>query len=455
MLQIMRILLFVFCARGLIQATEKPNIVLIMADDLGTGDLGCYGQRLILTPNLDRMASEGTRFTQCYAGAPVCAPSRCVLMTGLHTGHARIRDNQGLAGGVPDELSKYGNGHRIPLLDEDVTVAEVLKKAGYATGMTGKWGLGEAGTDGEPNRQGFDDWLGYLNQNHAVFYFTDYLWRNGQRESIAANQQNARQVYSHDLFTEFALDFIAEHRSHPFFLYVPFTIPHADLEAPNLEPYSAREWPEASKTFAAMVTRLDQSVGKILDRLKALDLERNTLVLFTSDNGSPLGGGSMFNSNNGFSGKKGTLKEGGLRVPMIVRWPGMVPANAVNDTPWYFADILPTFADLAKISPPPLIDGTSVLSTLLGKKQDLAGRFLYWERPSADFQQAVRHGKWKAIRTGKGQPIQLYDLSTDPTEAINVAHDHSDVAMKLDVYLSHARTESSHWPDAMIGKKRK
>ncbi|MFM7207812.1 MAG: arylsulfatase [Planctomycetaceae bacterium] len=424
---------------------DRPNVVLIMADDLGVGDLGCYGQQLIQTPRIDRMAVEGVRFTQAYAGAPVCAPSRCVLMTGLHAGHARIRDNSGRVGGVADEMS--GSGHRIPLLDEDLTVAEVLKQAGYATGITGKWGLGEAGTTGEPTRQGFDEWYGFLNQNHAVDHFPDHLWHDGRRVIVEENRDGGRSRYANDLFAEFAIDFIRRHRGHPFFLYLPFTIPHADLEVPSQEPYADRDWPEDSKTVAAMVTRMDRDVGRLLDLLAELGLERNTLVLFTSDNGSPEAGGPLLCSNGGLRGRKGSLHEGGLRVPMIARWPGRVAAGAVNDEPCTFADLLPTLAELADARLPVAVDGVSIAATLAGDPQDLAGRFLYWERPAPKFQQAARRGRFKALRAGRHTPLQLFDLGVDPGEACDVAAEHPDVVAAFDDFLATAREASPHWPD--------
>lgn len=440
------ILLGILSLSTVANAAARPNIIFIMADDLGTGDLGCYGQKLIQTPRIDRMAAEGTRFTHCYSGAPVCAPSRSVLMTGQHTGHTRVRDNSGRVGGAPDEMSESGSGHRIPLLDEDITVAEVLKKAGYATGITGKWGLGEAGTTGVPNRQGFDEWYGFLNQNHAVFYYTDYLWRDGKKQAIEANKNKGRLKYTHDLFTEFALDFIRRHQKEPFFLYVTFTIPHADLEVPSLDPYQETDWPEKSKIFAAMITRLDRSVGQMLDLLKQLGLDENTIVFFTSDNGSPEGGGPLFKSNGVFKGKKGTLNEGGLRTPMIVRWPGKVVAARVSDSPWYFADVMPTLAELAVATAPKDIDGVSVLPMLRGKPQNLNDRFMYWERPPTKFQQAVRFGNWKALRPGPKQPLQLFDLNGDPAEERDVAASHPDLVARFETYLKTARTESPYWP---------
>jgi len=422
-------------------------VIVIMADDLGVGDLGCYGQTAIATPRIDRLAAEGMRFDQAYAGAPVCAPSRCVLMTGLHTGHARIRDNSGRVGGVPDEMSAAGEGRRIPLLDEDRTVAEVLREAGYATGITGKWGLGEAGTSGEPNRQGFDEWYGFLNQNHAASHFPEYLWRDGRREAIGANRDGGRRQYANDLFIGFAMDFLRRHRARPFFLYVALTIPHAELEVPSQEPYADRDWPDASKTFAAMVTRMDRDVGRMLDLLGELGIERDTVVFFTSDNGSPEGGGAMFRSNGPFRGRKGTLREGGLRVPMIARWPGHIAAGVVSGQPWYFADMLPTLADLAGVRLAEAVDGVSVAPTLLGEPQDLSGRTMYWERPAPKFQQAARRGRFKVVRPRADAGVELFDLLDDPGETRDVAARHPDVAAALGASLTEARVESPHWPD--------
>jgi arylsulfatase A-like enzyme len=424
--------------------SRKPNIIFVMADDLGYGDLGCYGQKLIQTPQADRLAAEGTRYTQCYAGAPVCAPSRSVLMTGLHTGHTRVRGNRCAVGGVPDEIT--GGRGRLPLEDEDVTVAEVLKGAGYVTGMTGKWGLGEAGTSGVPNRQGFDEFFGYLNQNHAPFYYTDYLWHNQEKKVIEGNQGGKREQYTHDLLTEFALDFIRRHRREPFFLYVPYTIPHFNLEVPTLEPYAEKDWPERARIFAAMITRMDRDVGRILDLLEELGIEQNTIVFFCSDNGGSNGGGALFESCGGLRGDKGSLHEGGLRTPMIVRWPGKVAAGGVSDTVWYFADVLPTLAELAGADVPADLDGVSVLPTILGKTQDLGDRFLYWEKPPPGLQQAVRWRHYKALRRGRAQPLKLYNLGVDTREERDIAAEHPDVVAKFEAYLENARTESANWP---------
>ncbi|HEX30232.1 TPA: N-acetylgalactosamine-6-sulfatase, partial [Candidatus Poribacteria bacterium] len=290
---------------------RKPNIIFILADDLGYGDLGCYGQRLIETPNIDALAAEGIRFTQCYAGSTVCAPSRCALMTGFHTGHARVRGNK-----------------LIPLRPRDVTVAEILKGAGYTTAIIGKWGLGEPGTTGVPNLKGFDEWFGYLNQRRAHNYYPEYLWRNTEKYWIKGNMNGKKGVYSHDLFTEEALKFIRRNRGNPFFLYLAYTIPHANnelgrktgngMEVPSDEPYSDRSWPQVEKNFAAMVTRMDRDVGRIVSLLKELGIDGETVIFFSSDNGPHREGGhdpKFFKSSGPLRGIKRDLYEGGIRVP--------------------------------------------------------------------------------------------------------------------------------------------
>ena len=373
--------LIVICGKSNAQSKqhEKPNIVFILTDDLGYGDLGCYGQRLIQTPNLDKLAQTGMRFTNVYSGAPVCAPSRSTLMTGQHTGHTRIRENAGFTGGDPDEL-EGGNIHRIPLHDNDITIAEVLKNAGYITGISGKWGLGEAGSCGIPNLQGFDEWYGFLNQNHAVFYYTNYLWKDGQKVLIPENADNQHEKYSHDLFVEFALDFIDRHKNEPFFLYLPFTIPHFNLEVPELEDYTkTQDWPANAKIYASMITRMDDGVGRIMHLLENLGIAENTIVFFTSDNGPDFSkgnkGDSLFDSNGVFRGHKALLFEGGIRVPMIANWPGKIPGDMVNESPWYFPDVFPTLCELAKIKTPSNIDGISILPSLLTITTQVASGF--------------------------------------------------------------------------------
>ena len=427
-------------------SAKRPNIIFIMADDLGYADLGCYGQKKIKTPNIDRLAKEGTRFTQCYAGSTVCAPSRSVLMTGQHTGHTRVRGNFGKAGGV----LVTGSGspqRRIPLEHEDVTVAEVLKQAGYATGITGKWGLGEPDSTGLPNRQGFDEWFGYLNQRAAHSYYPPYLWHNEEKVILEGNQEGQKKQYSHNLVTDFALKYIRGHSSKPFFLYLPFTIPHAKYEIPSTAPYTDKPWPKDAKVHAAMITLMDRDIGSIMALLKKLNIDKSTIVFFCSDNGAAQRWEGTFDSSGQLRGKKSTMYEGGLRTPMIVRFPGKVGAAKLNTTAvWYFADVLPTLADIAGAKPPLGIDGISILPTLLGKKQNTADRFLYWEFPSGGFKQAVRWRNYKAVRLAPNKPLELYDLEKDLAEQNNIAETHPDVVAKIQAYLKTARSDSPNWP---------
>jgi arylsulfatase A-like enzyme len=422
----------------------KPNIISILADDLGYGDLGCYGQQKIRTPNLDRMAAEGMRFTDHYAGSAVCAPSRCVLMTGLHTGHARVRANG-----------------RMPIEPEDVTVAEVLKRAGYATAAIGKWSLGDAGTTGAATRQGFDYFFGYLNQGAAHFYYPESLDRNEETVILEANRDGKRGTYSHDLLTQEALQFIRRRARGPFFLYVPFTIPHAEVLVPedSLSEYRDK-WPE--KPFpgghyaaqptpraarAAMITRMDRDIGCILDLVKELRIDERTVVMFTSDNGPCAAGGqdpAFFESAGPLRGSKFGLYEGGIRVPMIARWPGKIPVGSVTDFASGFWDILPTCAELAGVQPPAGIDGVSLVPTLMGKPREQAQReCLYWEYRGW---QVVRFGNWKAIRTTPQRPIELYDLKSDMGEENDLAAANPDLVAKAQWYLQTSRTDDPNWP---------
>lgn len=420
---------------------KAPNIVFILADDLGYGDVGCYGQKQIRTPQIDRLAAEGMRFTQAYAGSTVCAPSRCALMTGFHTGHARVRGNL-----------------LVPLLPEDRTVAAVLREAGYATGIIGKWGLGEPGTSGIPNRQGFDEWFGYLNQGHAHDYYPTYLWHNEEKVELTGNLNGRKGEYSDDLFTRRALDFIRQHCQGPFFLYLTYTLPHANnelgartgngMEVPDDAPYSAEPWPQPQKNHAAMITRMDTDIGKVMALLRELDIDRETVVFFSSDNGTHREGGArpdFFKSSGPLRGIKRDLYDGGIRVPMIVRWPGRIRAGAVSDQVWAFWDFLPTAAELAGTAPPPGIDGLSVVPALLGRPQR-SHEFLYWEFHERGFAQAIRMGDWKAVRPGSQRPIELYDLGSDLGEKVNVADRHPDVVGRAEAILKTARTESKDFP---------
>jgi len=432
-------------------SAQRPNIVFIMADDLGYGDIGPFGQKLIRTPNLDRLAAEGTCFTQYYAGGSVCSPTRSVLMTGQHTGHTRIRGNHGQTGLA-----------RVPLKASDVTVAEVMKSAGYATAIAGKWGLGEPGTEGIPNRQGFDRWFGYLNNDLAEFYYPEKIWRNEEEITLPGNIGGRRGQYSNDLMTEEALSFIDENQSKPFFLYLAYTIPHSLLEVPedSLVEYRGKfpepaaeatggknNVPEPRGTFAAMVTRLDREVGRVLGRLQKHGLEKNTVVFFCSDNGAPNRAGlaDYFGSTAGFRGHKGSLFEGGIRAPMIVRWPGQVPAGKRSDYAWGGWDVLPTAAALAGAATPPGIDGISVVPALRGEVKERSGHF-YWEHHQKTFSQAVREGRLKAVRETPSAPILVFDLAADPAETRDLAASQPAFVARAKELFRTARSESEHWP---------
>lgn len=423
----------------------RPNFVFIMADDMGPFDLGCYGQKLIRTPYCDQAAAEGMRFTDCYAGASVCAPSRSVLMTGQHTGHTTVRSNMSLR-----------DGGRVPLRAEDRTVASILKgpewrgaydeERAYATALFGKWGLGEPGTTGLPNDHGFDEFYGFLNQQHAHEHYAQYLWRNKTREPLLGNRDGAKREYASDLMAREALHFIDRHRFQPFFLYFSPTVPHAKIEAPELGEYADKPWPEDAKHYAAMVTRFDSYVGRILAKLKECGLEENTLVFITSDNGGT-SDYKPFASLGPFREKKGSIYEGGVRVPMIARWPGKIRAGAVSSLPWGFQDVLPTLADLAEARGiPSNVDGRSIAPTLMGKQQD-PDYPIYFEQVSARrFLQSVRMGRWKGIRTGSNAPLALYDLHNDPGETKDVASTHPELVAKFQQYLADCRTESPEYP---------
>jgi arylsulfatase A-like enzyme len=428
--------------------SSQPNIIFILADDLGYGHLGSYGQKDIETPELDRLASSGMRFKQAYAGSTVCAPSRSVLMTGQHTGHTTVRANFG-----PD-------GARIPLNDSDVTVAEVLQSAGYTTGMIGKWGLGEPGTSGLPNEQGFDHWFGFLNQHNAHSFYPPYLWRNERIVYFNENENGQRQTYVQDLFIEDALQFIRSNKDYPFFLYLPFTLPHTELAAREdmLEKYRGKfddvthpaelgrpAVEESKATFAAMVSTLDHDVGRIMQELKNLGIEENTIVIFTSDNGAATARGAVaeyFNGSGPFRGIKRDLYEGGIRVPLIVSWPGTVAAGSFDEASHVtFWDFLPTLVELAGAEIPDGLDGISVTDSLVHGTPVGYDRPLYWEfrqKPHSELKQAVRWGRWKAVRLSEEADLEIYDLESDIGETNNVAADHPELVEKIEAYLSSA-----------------
>jgi len=413
---------------------RKPNIVFIIGDDLGRADLGCYGSKQVKTPNIDRLATEGMCFTEAYSGCTVCAPARSVLMTGYHMGHTSVRSNPG----------------GVPILAEDMTVAQVLKQAGYACGGFGKWGLGDVQTTGVPEKHGFDVFFGYYHQVHAHDYYPSYLWRNSEKVTLSGNQDGKRQQYSHYLIFEQMQKFLRENKDRPFFCYAPWTPPHGKYEIPSDEPtwqiYKDKPWPDNAKVVAAMTSMVDRHVGEVSALLKEMNLDDRTIVFFTSDNGAPNRFEGLLDSCGPLRGNKGNLYEGGIRVPMIVRWPGKIKAGTVSDHIWYFTDVMETLAELAGTKPAKGGDGISVVPTLLG--ENIVGRkqerhdCLYWEYgPEKRFMQAVRMGNWKAVRPKPDAPLELYDLSKDIGEKDNVAAQHPEVVAKIEACLKTCRTE--------------
>ncbi len=427
------------------QLTDRPNIVFIMADDLGYADLGSYGQTVIRTPNLDRLAMQGTRFTQVYAGSTVCAPSRSVLMTGQHTGHTTVRGNNGVGGVV----GLGGAAGRIPLRTTDTTVASLLQEAGYATGMIGKWGLGEPATEGLPDRQGFDYFYGFLNQRRAHTYFPDYVWRNNERIDFPDNAGHRKRDYVQDHFLEETLRFVDEHRQEPFFLYLPYTLPHDDYEIDTLGRFAdSLSWTPDERVYAAMVERLDRDVGKVLDRLEANGLTDRTIVFFCSDNGAAQRWEGRFDSSGPLRGHKRDMYEGGLRTPMIVRFPGHVPAGEVSDVPWTFADVLPTLCAVANVDPTERVDGSNVWPVITGDTDGRSemDRTFYWEFHEGGYQQAIRRGPHKTIRTAPERDWELYRLDNDPGEANDLAADLPDLTTELAALAEAQHRPSPYFP---------
>lgn len=448
------------------KAERPPNIVLIVADDLGYGDLSCYGQEKFETPNIDQLAKSGMRFTQFYSGTSVCAPSRSSLMSGRHTGHSFIRGNK--------EVQPEGQQ---AIADSVYTIAENLQEAGYTTGAFGKWGLGFVGTEGDPLNQGFDRFYGYNCQRQSHRYYPGHLWDNDRRVVLEANENlNKKVIYAPELIQEQALAFMEENQDKPFFLFLPYTLPHAELEVPKdslLEqyagqfpekPYKGKDYgPDAKPmgytsqaqphaVFAAMVTRLDRYVGQVMDRMKELGLDENTIVVFTSDNGPHQEGGAdpaFFNSSGGLRGVKRDLYEGGIRVPFIVRWPGQVKAGSTNTHVGAFWDMYPTFAEVAGTQVKSYTDGISFLPSLRGEAQQ-AHEYLYWEFHEQGGRQAVRMGDWKAVHLQVKDPtassLELYDLSKDPAEKNNVAAAYPEIVREMMQLMEKAHVESPLFP---------
>lgn len=446
-----------------LSAQQKPNIVYILADDLGYGDLSCYGQKHFQTPNIDKLAQQGMLFTQHYSGCPVCAPSRSSLMTGLTTGHTPIRGNK-----------QWQEEGQYPLPSQSFTIAEMLKSAGYVTGAFGKWGLGSPGSEGDPNNQGFDQFYGYNCQSLAHNYYPDHLWDNQTRVILKGNSGTQSKEYAPTLIHQKALEFIEKNKDKPFFLFYPTTIPHAELVAPeeNMKefrgklipekvykgaepgspnyrkgPYGSQQAPHAA--FAAMVTLLDKQVGELVAVLKKLGLDKNTIIIFTSDNGPHLEGGSdpdYFDSNGPLKGYKRDLYEGGMREPMIVSWQGKVAAGTKTDLISAFWDIMPTFAEIIGTKAPENIDGISFLPTLLGKSGQKQHQSLYWEFHENNGRQAVRMGDWKLVRYNVSVPekmtTELYNLKSDLGEEHNVAAQNPQIVDKMLRIMEQSRVPS-------------
>ena len=453
-----------------------PNIIYILADDLGYGDLGSYGQEKIETPHLDKIASEGMRFTQHYSGQAVCAPARCSLLTGKHQGHAYIRNNK--------ELPQEG---QTPIPGDTFTIAKMLKTKGYATACVGKWGLGYPGSEGDPNNQGFDLFFGNNCQRHAHQFYRNYLWKNDQKVMYPENKDISGPNYSADEMRKEALQFIDENKDGPFFLYYATPIPHVSLQVPDesLKQYEGR-WPEKpykgrynAKTgkgytghatpraaYAAMVSHMDRNIGMLMAKLDEHGLTDNTIVMFASDNGATYAGGAdpkFFNGAPNMRGLKGQLYEGGIRVPFIARWPGQIAAGSTSEHISAFWDILPTFAEIVGAEVPSDVDGISLLPTLTGQGEQAQHEALYWEFNSAHYnggQIAVRMGDWKAVKVnqvsrGKGKKkkdapfhgaLELYNLKDDPKESNNLAAQYPELVDRMEAIIRREHTASELFP---------
>lgn len=450
-----------FAASTFAKESRLPNVLFILVDDMGFGELGCYGQKVLETPRLDSLASQGMLFTQFYAGSTVCAPSRSVLMTGLHTGHTRVRGN--------DRGRAYLGQ---TLVEEDLTLAELFQESGYRTALVGKWGLGELGSSGVPNRQGFETYYGFLNQAHAHNHFPSFLIRDGEREVLpndlvqvgdveGAGYSKNQLVYANDLFFAEAKSVVRRFKDDPFFLYLALTIPHANneasnelgdgMEVPNYGRFAGEDWPRFHKGHAEMNARIDEGVGGLLDLLDELGLSENTIVVFTSDNGPHNEGGfgynpEFFDTNGSLSGIKRDLKDGGIRVPMIVRWPGVVEAGSVESHVSYFADFMPTFSKVLG-SDLQETDGLSLLPVLTGQGKQEEHPFLYWEFYGNPRSQAVLlEGRWKGIRSfGPSRSFELYDLSADPGEYWNRADSFPETVERIKAIMDSQHVPNEAW----------
>lgn len=446
------------------QAYSRPNIIFIMADDMGYGEAGCYGQKIIQTPNIDKIAAEGILFTQFYSGQAVCAPARCSLLTGYHMGHSYIRNN-----GQPKErnpITPFPGQNPIP--DSVLTIGEILQQKGYVTAAIGKWGLGNTGTSGDPNNQGFNLFYGYKCQVHAHNHYPSFMWRNDKMEQIEGNDGKSLRGkhHSQDLFTKEALRFIKENKDQPFFLYLPFIIPHLSIQTTDKfldmykdkipeTPYKHHGYlknPYPHAAYAGMITQMDDAIGQIMNEIKKLGLSKNTLIIFTSDNGpayNRLGGSDdkFFNSAGGLRGLKGDLFEGGIWEPMVASWPGKIKPGTVTDLPFAFWDVLPTLCDVAGTDKPENIDGISFLPTLTGKGTQKIHKNLYWEFKSYGGQAAMIKGDWKVVirdlsSKKKGVSVYLFNLKNDKEEQHDMASENPELVKEILQEMKQARVPS-------------
>ena len=458
-MSVRHILYVLFLAILTATARTQPNVIYIMADDLGYGDLSCYGQRHFTTPNIDRLATEGIKFTAHYSGSTVCAPSRCSLMTGLHTGNCFVRGNK--------EIRPVGQ-HPMPA--DTLTVAEVFKKQGYATGAFGKWGLGSPGSEGDPIHQGFDRFYGYNCQRNAHTFYPKWLYDDLEQVKLDG------KTYSHDLIADQALKWIREQKDTPFFCYLPITIPHAAMHVPEeytapfrkqfaeyenvIGRYSGPQVKNPVAAFAGMMVKFDETIGELLDLLEELGIDENTIVMFTSDNGPHKEGGhrpEVFDSNGPLKGLKRDLTEGGIRVPFMARWPGKIKPGTTTEHLAGFWDFLPTCCDLIGAEVPAGLDGISYLPALLGKERDQKKHeYLYWEFFERGGKRAVRFGKWKAIQVNVHKdangPIQLFDLDKDLGETTDLAAKFPEVLDRAKKYFADAHSPSEIWAFKSLGE---
>ena len=432
---------------------DRPNIIFILADDMGYGDLSCYGSEYVKTPNIDQLAATGTRFTQCYAGSGISSPSRCSLMTGKNTGHTRIRDNQCKAGGIQGiKVNPRGDTtyiRRVNLLAEDTTIATVLSAAGYRTCLVNKWHLDGYDPGSSPNHRGFDEFYGWTIStvhSNSPYYYPYYRFDNDRLIHIEENAHDQHVKHNTDLSTEDAIKFINRNKKNPFFLYLAFDAPHEPYIIDNTVWYDDEDWDMNTKRYAALITHMDAAIGRLLAELDRLHLRENTLVIFASDNGAavqaPL---KLFNCNAGFRGRKGQLYEGGIRVPLIVNQPNRVPVQTLDNI-IYFPDMMPTFAALAQATAhlPQHTDGISILPLFYGKKMDTDHRLLYWEFPGV--QRAARRGDWKCVTIKRDAPLELYNLKEDPTESHNLADQYPEMVEEFDREMKASRVPSPNWP---------